>query len=70
MLYITKRDIMASPKTLEIVKATVPVLEEHGTAITTVFSKNIFEEHPELLDILNKTKQKQGRKKTALAITV
>lgn len=61
---------MASPKTLEIVTATVPVLEEHGTAITTVFYKNMFEEHPELLDIFNETNQKLGRQQTALATTV
>ncbi|MBO1516164.1 globin domain-containing protein [Psychrobacter halodurans] len=61
---------MASPKTLEIVTATVPVLEEHGTAITTVFYKNMFAEHPELLDIFNETNQKLGRQQTALAMTV
>ncbi|WP_201534862.1 globin domain-containing protein [Psychrobacter immobilis] len=61
---------MASPKTLEIVKATVPVLEEHGKAITTVFYKNMFEAHPELLDIFNETNQKLGRQQTALAMTV
>ncbi|MDN5732724.1 MAG: FAD-binding oxidoreductase [Psychrobacter sp.] len=61
---------MASPKTLEIVTATVPVLEEHGTAITTVFYKNMFDEHPELLDIFNETNQKLGRQQTALAMTV
>ena len=61
---------MASPKTLEIVKATVPVLEEHGTAITTVFYQNMFQEHPELLDIFNETNQKLGRQQTALATTV
>jgi len=61
---------MASPKTLEIVKATVPVLEEHGTAITTVFYKNMFNQHPDLLDIFNETNQKLGRQQTALAMTV
>ncbi|WP_299186802.1 globin domain-containing protein [uncultured Psychrobacter sp.] len=61
---------MASPKTIEIVKATVPVLEEHGTAITTVFYQNMFKEHPELLDIFNETNQKLGRQQTALATTV
>ncbi|WP_201586009.1 globin domain-containing protein [Psychrobacter jeotgali] len=61
---------MASPKTIEIVTATVPVLEEHGTAITTVFYQNMFNEHPELLDIFNETNQKLGRQQTALATTV
>ena len=61
---------MATAQTLKIVKATVPVLEEHGNAITTVFYKNMFAEHPELLDIFNETNQKLGRQQTALATTV
>ncbi|MES1964061.1 globin domain-containing protein [Psychrobacter sp. AH5] len=61
---------MASVQTIEIVKATVPVLEEHGATITTVFYKNMFNEHPELLDIFNETNQKLGRQQTALATTV
>lgn len=61
---------MATAQTLEIVKATVPVLEEHGNAITTVFYQNMFAQHPELLDIFNETNQKLGRQQTALATTV
>lgn len=61
---------MASTQTMEIIKATVPVLEEHGTAITKVFYKNMFIEHPELLDIFNETNQKLGRQQNALASTV
>lgn len=61
---------MASPQTLAIVKATVPVLEAHGTTITSVFYRNMFQEHPELLDIFNETNQKLGRQQTALATTV
>ena len=37
---------MVSPKTLAIVKSTVPVLEKHGTDITTVFYKNMFAKCP------------------------
>ncbi len=61
---------MATAQTIAIVKATVPVLEEHGTAITTVFYQNMFAHHPELLDIFNETNQKLGRQQTALATTV
>lgn len=61
---------MASTQTIEIIKATVPVLEERGTAITKVFYKNMFIEHPELLDIFNETNQKLGRQQNALASTV
>ncbi|PLT34932.1 NO-inducible flavohemoprotein [Bacillus sp. V5-8f] len=61
---------MLSQKTIEIIKSTVPVLEVKGTEITTVFYKNLFESHPELLNIFNHANQKRGRQQTALANTV
>lgn len=54
----------------QIIKETVPVLEEYGTEITRVFYKNLFEAHPELLNIFNKTNQKVGDQPKALAMTV
>lgn len=61
---------MLSTKTIETIKATVPVLEVYGTQITTVFYKNMFEAHPELLNIFNHANQKKGRQQNALANTV
>ncbi|MEV9641991.1 NO-inducible flavohemoprotein [Mammaliicoccus sciuri] len=61
---------MLDQKTIDIIKSTVPVLEQHGKTITTVFYRNMFEAHPELLDIFNHTNQSQGRQQTALANTV
>ncbi len=61
---------MLDQKTIDVIKSTVPVLEEHGTAITTAFYKNMFVAHPELLDIFNHVNQSQGRQQTALANTV
>ncbi|MEW5551602.1 NO-inducible flavohemoprotein [Peribacillus frigoritolerans] len=61
---------MLSQKTIDIIKSTVPVLEVHGTTITTVFYKNLFEAHPELLNVFNHANQKKGRQQTALANTV
>ncbi len=61
---------MASKKTIEIVKSTAPVLEEHGEAITKVFYKLLFDNHPELKDIFNMTNQKKGRQQRALANAV
>ncbi|MGE7601505.1 NO-inducible flavohemoprotein [Peribacillus sp. NPDC097675] len=61
---------MLSQKTIEIIKSTVPVLEVHGTTITTVFYKNLLEAHPELLNIFNHANQKKGRQQNALANTV
>ncbi|UAC48367.1 NO-inducible flavohemoprotein [Bacillus aquiflavi] len=58
---------MLSKKTIEIVKATAPVLEEKGTEITKHFYKKMFAAHPELLNIFNHANQGQGRQQTALA---
>ncbi|GIM46436.1 flavohemoprotein [Collibacillus ludicampi] len=61
---------MLRAKTLEIVKSTVPVLEQHGKEITTHFYKMMLGNHPELLNIFNHANQKQGRQQTALANAV
>lgn len=61
---------MLDQQTKDIIKATIPVLEQHGTTITQTFYKNMFAAHPELLNIFNKTNQKQGRQPMALASTV
>jgi nitric oxide dioxygenase len=61
---------MLSQKTIEIVKSTAPVLEVKGTEITSTFYKNLFSNHPELLNIFNHANQKKGRQQTALANTV
>jgi len=61
---------MLSQQTIEIVKSTVPVLAQKGNEITTVFYKNLFESHPELLNIFNVTNQQKGRQQNALANTV
>ena len=61
---------MLTQSQIDIVKSTVPVLEQHGNDITKVFYTNMFNDHSELLDIFNKTNQSQGRQQTALATTV
>lgn len=61
---------MLKQETVQIIKATVPVLEVHGVEITKTFYKNMFQAHPELLNIFNHTNQEKGRQQTALANTV
>lgn len=61
---------MLSQATRNIIKATVPVLEQRGTEITKTFYKNMLGEHTELLNIFNKVNQKKGAQPTALATTV
>lgn len=61
---------MLSQKTIDIVKSTVPVLKEKGVEITTVFYKNMLEENPEIKDMFDAGKQKDGSQARALAMTV
>lgn len=54
-------------RTIQIIKATVPVLEEHGETITTLFYKRLFENYPELKNLFNQTHQRAGDQPRALA---
>lgn len=61
---------LLDPRTIEIIKSTAPVLEQHGTAITSHFYKKMFGEHPELLNLFNHANQRKGRQQAALANAV
>jgi nitric oxide dioxygenase len=61
---------MLQAKTIEIVKSTVPLLQEKGVDITTRFYQILFSENPQLLNIFNHTNQKKGRQQQALANAV
>lgn len=52
------------------VKATVPVLAEHGTTITKHFYKRMFAHHPELKNVFNQTHQQSGNQPETLAKAV
>lgn len=56
-----------TPEQVQIIKATVPVVQEHGTTITTVFYENMLREHPELNTVFNTTNQVTGHQARALA---
>ncbi|EIT84561.1 bifunctional nitric oxide dioxygenase/dihydropteridine reductase 2 [Fictibacillus macauensis ZFHKF-1] len=58
---------MLTQETMKVIKATAPVLQEHGVAITTVFYEELFREHPELRNVFNQSNQAQGRQQVALA---
>lgn len=53
-----------------IVKATVPVLQEYGEAITGFFYRSLFEAHPELYDIFNPANQRDGGQARSLAASI
>lgn len=54
----------------DIVKATVPVLQQYGEAITTEFYKTLFAEHPALLNIFNPANQRTGGQARSLAASI
>lgn len=53
-----------SPKTVEIVKSTVPVLAEHGMKIVATMYRNMFRENPEVKPLFNQANQASGEQKT------
>src|SRR5699024_6725269 len=55
-----------SNETIKTIKATAPILKVHGSTITTVFYKNMFINHTELLNMLNEVKQKERKQQQAL----
>lgn len=61
---------MVSQKTIELVKATVPALQEHGLTLTKHFYQRMFEHEPELKNIFNMGNQAGGTQQTALANAV
>lgn len=52
---------------VQIIKATVPVLAQHGETITTKFYHDMLEAHPDLKNIFNNTHQATGHQPRALA---
>ncbi|MCX4026781.1 NO-inducible flavohemoprotein [Endozoicomonas sp. SM1973] len=57
---------MLDSNTITTVKATVPLLEQAGTAITEHFYKRMFKHNPELLNIFNESHQHTGEQPKAL----
>src|SRR5690625_2399224 len=56
-----------SNEIIKTIKATDPILEVHEATITSVFYKNMFINHPELLNMFNEVNQKEGKQQQALA---
>lgn len=54
----------------QIVKSTIPALQEYGVTITTLFYKRLLEKHPELKNVFNTVHQKTGEQPAALAHAV
>jgi nitric oxide dioxygenase len=61
---------MISSASRPYIDASVPVLREHGLAITTVFYRSMFEAHPELKNLFNMGNQASGVQQQSLASAV
>ncbi|MCB5195483.1 NO-inducible flavohemoprotein [Deefgea salmonis] len=61
MLDLTDRDL---------VRATAPILKQHGVALTTHFYARMFQHNPELKQIFNEGNQQSGAQQQALAMAV
>lgn len=63
-------DYMLTQSQIEIIEATVPVLREHGVALTTHFYKRMLSGNPELKNVFNQSHQNKGEQQAALASAV
>jgi len=54
-----------SPKTIEIVKATAPVVAEHAEAITSAMYEIMFTNHPEIKELFKDAEPDQHKKLAA-----
>lgn len=61
---------MLTQKTKDTVKATAPVLAQHGYDIIKHFYRNLLSAHPELKNIFNMRHQERGEQQEALARAV
>src|SRR5690606_10197038 len=65
--YILRRFPMLNEKTIQIVKSTAPILQEHGETLTRHFYKRMFSHNPEVAPFFNPTNQTAGKQQRALA---
>ncbi|KAL2832531.1 globin-like protein [Aspergillus cavernicola] len=56
-----------TPEQIPLIKATVPVLQEHGVTITKLFYDNMLNAHPELRTVFNVSNKAHGHQPMALA---
>ncbi len=61
---------MLSQKTIEIVKATAPVLQKNGNTLTRHFYNRMFSHNPEVLPYFNRANQTAGKQQAALASAI
>lgn len=61
---------MLTEKQIELVKSSVPFLQEHGVEITSIMYSQMLANNPELRQIFNQGHQRTGRQQISLAAAV
>lgn len=61
---------MLSTQTITLVKATAPILEEHGETLTRHFYRRMFQHNPEVAPFFNPANQAAGLQQKALAAAI
>lgn len=61
---------MISTEQIELIKGTVPVLREHGVALTSHFYSRMLSHNPELKNVFNLGNQGSGKQQLSLALAV
>ena len=61
---------MLTPHQLELIKSTVPVLQQHGVALTSCMYNRMLRDNPELRQVFNLGHQRTGRQQASLAASV
>ncbi len=56
---------MLNEKTIQIVKSTAPILQEHGETLTRHFYKRMFSHNPEVAPFFNPAHQNAGKQQRA-----
>lgn len=61
---------MLSQQTIDIVKSTAPILDEHGETLTKHFYQRMFTHNPEVTPFFNPANQAGGTQQRALAVAI
>lgn len=56
-----------TPEQVQIIRSTVPILQEQGAVITSSFYGTLLHEHPELNNLFNQANQRNKHQPQALA---
>ncbi|WP_438971004.1 NO-inducible flavohemoprotein [Methylophaga sp.] len=58
---------MLKPETTKVIQSTLPILQQHGESLTSLFYQRMFENNPEVKPFFNQAHQERGTQQRALA---